>query len=188
MASDPVKTGSPGPGDMARRPAPAASRFRRRRYHDLRHFLRDLARVLRRGGLALRLARGLDAGFRERLMLVVTGVNRCRHCAYGHGIVARQVGLTASEISELLALDLRACPEHELPGLRHAIHFAETDGQPTAAASEELHARYGPDTARLIEMACLLIQIGNRVGNTWDWLLCIASGGRMGLLPEERAS
>lgn len=188
MATDPVKAGSSGVGDMAHRPVSAASRFRRRRYHGLRPFLRDLGRVLRDAGLALRLARGLDAGFRERLMLVVTGVNRCRHCAYGHGIVARHVGLTADEISDLLALDLRACPGHELPGLRHAIHFAETDGQPSAAANEELHGRYGADTARLIEMACLLIQIGNRVGNTWDWLLCRASGGRLGLLPEERAS
>lgn len=188
MASDPVKAGSTRFGEMPARSAAATSTFRRRHYRDPRHFLRDLGRVLRHGGQALRLARGLDAGFRERLMLVVSGVNRCRHCAYGHGILARGVGLTANEISALLAQDLRGCREHELPALRHAIHFAESDGLPTAAAREELISCYGADSARLIEVACLLIQIGNRVGNTWDWLLCRVSGGRLGLLPEERGA
>jgi len=49
-----------------------------------------------------------------------------------------------------------------------------------------LDATYGAAVARQIDTACLLIQVGNRVGNTSDFLLCWLSRGRFGLLPEER--
>jgi AhpD family alkylhydroperoxidase len=61
---------------------------------------------------------GIAAGFRERIMLVVTGVNRCRHCAWGHEILAHQVGLSKVEIASLLVLWIwRSCPDSEIPGL-----------------------------------------------------------------------
>jgi AhpD family alkylhydroperoxidase len=70
--------------------------FRRRIYAGPMHFLRDLWRILRsmRAVLALSLPGGIAAGFRERIMLVVTGVNRCRHCAWGHEILAQRAGLS----------------------------------------------------------------------------------------------
>lgn len=162
--------------------------FRRRIYAGPVQFLRDLGRVARRIGtvLALSAPGGLSAGFRERLMLVVTGVNRCRHCAYGHQILARRAGLSVAEIATLLSLDLGACPESEICGLRYAIHFAESDGQPAADGVALLHATYGLAAARQIDTACLLIQIGNRVGNTFDFLLSRVSRGRFGLLADER--
>ncbi len=162
--------------------------FRRRAYANPLQFLRDLGQLASRMGtvLALSLPGGIAAGFRERLMLVVTAVNRCRHCAYGHEIMARRAGLSGAEIAALLALDLAHCPEHELPALRHAIHFAECDGQASPEAMALLEATYGAATARQIDTACLLIQAGNRVGNTWDLLLSRLSRGRLGLLPEER--
>lgn len=169
-------------------PAVSGTRFRRRIYAGPGHFLRDLGRVARRLGtaLALSLPGGIPAGFRERLMLVVTAVNRCRHCAYGHEIMARRAGISATEIAALLMLDLAHCPEHELPALRHAIHFAEQDGQATPEALALLEANYGAGVARQIDTACLLIQVGNRVGNTFDFLLSRLSRGRFGLLREER--
>jgi len=104
--------------------------FRRRIYSGPLHFLRDLGRVAGVFGsvLALSMKGGISAGFRERLMLVVTAVNRCRHCAWGHQIFARHAGLSPAEIAALLMLDLGNCPADELPGLRYAIHGAERDG------------------------------------------------------------
>lgn len=166
----------------------SGARFRRRIYAGPLDLVRDLGRVAKRVGtvLALSLPGGIPASFRERLMLVVTAVNRCRHCAYGHEIMARRVGISGTEIAALLMLDLAHCPAHELPALRHAIHFAERDGQATAEALALLAATYGARFARQIDTACLLIQVGNRVGNTFDFLLSRLSRGRFGLLADER--
>ena len=162
--------------------------FRRRIYLGPLQFLRDLWRVVTLSCTVLSLSfkGGISAGFRERLMLVVTAVNRCRHCAYGHEILARRAGLSQVEIAGLLMLDLANCPEYELAGLRYAIHWAECDGQPAADARSFLEARYGATRARQIDTVCLLIQVGNRVGNTFDFLLSWISRGRFGLLPDER--
>ena len=166
----------------------SGSGFRRRFYLGPLQFLRDLWRVVRVIGTVLSLSfrGGISAGFRERLMLVVTAVNRCRHCAYGHAILARHAGLSKAEIASLLTLDLASCPEYELAGLRYAIHWAECDGRPTADARAFLEASYGAICARQIDTACLLIHVGNRVGNTFDFLLSWCSRGRFGLLPDER--
>lgn len=166
----------------------AAAGFRRRIYAGPGNFLRDLGRIARAFPTLLALAgrHGISAGFRERLMLVVTAVNRCRHCAYGHEILARHAGLAPAEISALLGLDLHDSPAQELAGLRYAIHSAEHDGRPNAEARAMLEACYGADVARQIDMACQLIQVGNRVGNSFDFLLSRLSRGRYGLLPGER--
>lgn len=162
--------------------------FQRRIYAGPMHFLRDLWRITRsiRAVLALSLPGGIAAGFRERIMLVVTGVNRCRHCAWGHEILAQRAGLSKAEIASLLALDLDKCAEGEIPGLLYAIHWAESDGAPTAEARSGLEASYGPDIARQIETTALLINAGNRFGNTFDYWLSRMTRGRFGLLASER--
>lgn len=167
--------------------SPGAS-FQRRFYTGLIPFARDMRRVFKSIGpvLALSSKKGIALSFRERIMLVVTGVNRCRHCAYGHELLARRAGLSRLEIATLLSLDLDDCPDDEIPGLQFAIHWAERDGLPTAEALSELHAAYGHGVARQIEAASLMIHIGNRVGNTFDYWLSRISRGRFGLLPSER--
>lgn len=162
--------------------------FRRRIYQHPRQLLRDTVHIVRNLGGVFELSTrgGMAAGFRERLMLVITGVNRCRHCAYGHQILARRAGLSATEIAALLMLDLGNCPEYELPGLRYAMHWAESDGAPTADARAFLEETYGASIARQIDTASLLIQAGNRFGNTFDFVLARLSRGRFGLLPDER--
>jgi AhpD family alkylhydroperoxidase len=164
------------------------SGFRRRIYtspvalvHDLRRAVGNLRYVL-----ALSSRSGISAGFRERIMMTVTGVNRCRHCAYGHGLLARRAGVAKEEIAALLNRDLANSPDDEVPALLYAIHWAESEGRPSAAARSDLEARYGSDVARQIETAVLLIDIGNRIGNSFDYLLSRISGGRLGLLPSER--
>ncbi len=118
--------------------------FRRRIYHGPLHFLRDLGRVAGVFGtvLALSMKGGISAGFRERLMLVVTAVNRCRHCAWGHQIFARHAGLSQAEIAALLMLDLGNCPADELPGC------AMRSTAPNATGSQR--PRPAPSSTRLM--------------------------------------
>jgi AhpD family alkylhydroperoxidase len=167
---------------------PRGGGFQRRIYASPMHFLRDLVRILRsmRAVLALSLPGGIAAGFRERIMLVVTGVNRCRHCAWGHEILAQRAGLSKGEIASLLALDLGNCAEGEIAGLLYAIHWAESDGALTAEARSGLEAAYGLGVAGQIEAAILMIHAGNRFGNTYDYWLSRVTRGRFGLLASER--
>ena len=162
--------------------------FRRRIYGSPLQLIRDLWRLFRatRDILALSLKGRISADFRERIMLAVSGVNRCRHCAWGHQLLARIAGVSNAEIAGLLQQDLANSPDRQLPGLLFSIHWAETDGAPTAEARMALEARYGVRVARQIEAAALLINTGNRIGNTFDFLLSRISRGRCGLLISER--
>ena len=157
-------------------------------YASPMQFVRDLYCALTKLGpvLSLSLKSGIAADFRERIMMVVTGVNRCRHCAYGHEFLAALAGVSKAEISRLLAQDLTGSPADQIPALLFAMHWAESDGRPDSAAKSALRARYGVKVARQIEAATLMIHVGNRLGNTFDYLLSRISGGRFGLLTSER--
>jgi AhpD family alkylhydroperoxidase len=167
---------------------PRSGGFNRRYYFSPMQFVRDLKRAIEyiRPVVALSSRSGISAGFRERIMIIVTGVNRCRHCAYGHEFLAQIAGISKAEISGLLTQDLANAPEDEIPALLFSIHWAESDGLPTAEARSDLEARYGVNVAAQIEAAALMIHIGNRIGNTFDYLLSRISGGRFGLLVGER--
>lgn len=164
------------------------SGFQRRIYRSPIALGSDLRRAAGRWRHVITLSSksGISAGFRERIMMTVSGVNRCRHCAYGHAFLARRAGVGQAEIAALLAQDLANSPDHEIPALLFAIHWADSERQPTASARADLESRYGLDLARQIEAAILLIDIGNRIGNTFDYLLSRISGGRFGLLLSER--
>lgn len=111
-------------------PAPG---FRRRIYAGPMQLVCDLYCALAklRPVLSLSLKTGIPADFRERIMMVVSGVNRCRHCAYGHEFLAALAGVSKAEISRLLAQDLSSSPAGEIPALLFAMHWAETDGRLT---------------------------------------------------------
>ena len=74
-----------------------------RSYRSPAELLRDLWAILRRGRRLPELMRGrsLNAAFRERLMLAVTQVNKCRYCAYAHTRMALAEGVPAEEIEAL---------------------------------------------------------------------------------------
>lgn len=164
------------------------SGFRRRIYRSPGALAHDVRRVVENMRYVLALSSGsrISAGFRERIMMTVTGVNRCRHCAYGHEFLAMRAGVAKAEIAALLVQDLANSPDDEVPALLYAIHWAESEGHPSAAARSNLEAQYGHDVARQIETAVLLIDIGNRIGNSFDYLLSRMTGGRLGLLLSER--
>lgn len=81
---------------------------------------------------------------------------------------------------DLLGGGGRAAPDHEIPALVYARHWAECNGRPTPESRREMEAEYGAQTARAIEVVLRLIRIGNLAGNAWDEALCTLSRGRWG--------
>jgi AhpD family alkylhydroperoxidase len=159
--------------------------FRRSRYHGPGELLRELVVLVRhlRRLLTLDLQARVPSALRERLMLVVTGVNRCRYCAAFHGRLALREGITREEARGLLAGLVDHCPDEEVPALLYARSWAEHRGRPGEAARQELRRIYGDSLATAIETVLHAIRVGNLLGNTWDYLLCNLSRGRFGCDP-----
>jgi AhpD family alkylhydroperoxidase len=124
--------------------------------------------------------------FRERLMLAVTGVNQCRYCLYAHSRQALKLGITQQEIGELFLGAFDQSPSEEIPALLFAQHWAESGGLVDEEARQCLEATYGPKKSGAIEMSLSMIQMGNLLGNTFDYVLYRISFGRWGLLQGEK--
>ncbi len=149
--------------------------FRKRHYRSLAQLLADL-----RALFALRGGGSVRAATRERLMLTVTAVNRCRYCAAFHSQVAQLSGLSADEVAQLLGGVTSLAPAGEIPALVYARQWAEAGGNPPAELQAQLAAIYGAAQARAIERVLRIIWIGNLLGNSWDALLFRLSAGRLG--------
>ena len=157
--------------------------FDRRIYNSISAFIVDLKAILARRDQMKPLMRGelLDAAFRERLMLAVTSVNKCRYCSYAHARRALTVGIQNEELEVLLGGMLENSPREELDALLYAQHWAETGGRTDPAARERMVKKYSEDTVEAIELALRTIQMGNLLGNTMDYILYRVSFGRFGV-------
>jgi AhpD family alkylhydroperoxidase len=156
--------------------------FDRRTYRSLSDALFDIRAVTTRRRQIRLLMRGeiLSTAFRERLMLAVTEVNRCRYCAYYHAKQALVEGLSEEELQALTEGDFDRSPPEERAALLYAQHWAEANGDPDPAARERLRELYEPQVADAIELALQIIRVGNLMGNTWDGALHRLSAGRWG--------
>lgn len=157
-------------------------KLRRRVYSGIRPLLHDVRSILARRGLILSAMRDkqIDPAFRERLMLVVTGVNGCRYCSYVHARAALEAGISPEQIEALEAAQFSGSPIEELPALLYAQHWAEADGHPTQEACQRIRRQYGDEHVERIETVLLMIRVGNLVGNTFDHLLHRISLDRWG--------
>jgi len=90
-------------------------------------------------------ARGgrVSKAFAEKIMLVVTSVNGCRYCCYGHSRAALAAGVSETELQTLLALDLSTFPLQEVTALTFAQHYAEANCQPDPTAWQRVVTNYG---------------------------------------------
>jgi AhpD family alkylhydroperoxidase len=114
--------------------------------------------------------------FAEKIMLVVTRVNGCRYCNYGHSRAALAAGVSEAELQDLLALEFQAFPIYEVMALNFAQHYAEANGQADPEAWQRVVMYYGEATAQDI-LACIrMITYGNLLGNTFDALLSRMKG------------
>lgn len=154
---------------------PRPHTFTRRHYRRPSELWGDLRRVA-----ALRGRGSVSPSLRQRLMLMVTSVNRCPYCASFHSYVSRLSGITGEEIALLLDGSAQRVPEDDAPALLYARLWAEAAGEPSAALRAQLVERYGEAQAAAIERVLSTIWVGNLLGNTWDAILFRLSDGRLG--------
>jgi AhpD family alkylhydroperoxidase len=156
--------------------------FRRRFYKNPGEFAADVRWILSARGRIRTLMRGdrIPPAFRERIMLTVTAVNRCRYCSYAHSREALARGIPQKEIESLVEGMFAGSPVREVPALLYAQHWAERDGRPEQDIREKVVAVYGSEEVQLMEMAMRLIRAGNLLGNTFDYFLHRISFGRLG--------
>ncbi|HNT25027.1 MAG TPA: carboxymuconolactone decarboxylase family protein [Anaerolineales bacterium] len=113
----------------------------------------------------------VSKAFAEKIMLVVTAVNGCRYCSFGHSRAALAAGVSNAELKKLLTLELGDFPVEEATALAFAQHYAETACKPEPAALQRVMAYYGQEAAQDILAYLRMITFGNLTGNTFDALL-----------------
>ena len=153
--------------------------------YDILDHLKDLRSAVRRGKV--------DRKFTEKIMLVVSQVNGCRYCIYGHSRAALASGVSEDELHMLLSGELGNFPKAESVALAFAQHYAESHEHPDPVAWQRLVDCYGLQTAQNILAYLRMITMGNLLGNTFDALLSRLIGkpapgssfwGEMGVLIE----
>lgn len=116
----------------------------------------------------------------EKIMLAVTAVNGCKHCARFHGTLAQISGIEAEEIARLLQMEIgRDVSSYERPALQFAQEYAETERNPSAGNLLETKRFYGEAVFNDIMIYIRMITLGNLSGNTADALLARFSGRKI---------
>ncbi len=162
-------------------------KFLRRTYHSLDEFLDDFRFIWGNRPLIRKAMRSLiSQDFRERLMLVVTEVNGCRYCSYGHSMAALKAGVPQEQIDELAkGMIPVGAPREEKVALLYALHWAENDARPNPEAVKQLLESYGQEKAQAIHLLLRMIRVGNLLGNSGDYLLFRLSFGWLGVRKDE---
>jgi AhpD family alkylhydroperoxidase len=156
--------------------------FKKRHFNNPGEVLKESFQLLRARSKIITLMRtkSISPEFRERLMLAVTEVNRCRYCSFAHTGFALQSGLNSNEIRLILKHEIKDCPAEQIPAILYAQHWAETDGHPDSELRKGLIIHYGAPKAEMIELVLHLIRMGNLIGNSFDYLLFRISFGLLG--------
>lgn len=156
--------------------------FQRRTYRNLGEFLTDFRRIMARRKEIRTLMSGdvISPAFRERLMLAVTAVYRCRYCSYAHAREALSRGVPQAEIEALGEGFFEGSPSEEVPALLYAQHWTEANGEPEPAVRDRVVAQYGEHVVEAMDLALRMIRMGNLTGNTWDYFLHRISFGWWG--------
>jgi AhpD family alkylhydroperoxidase len=113
----------------------------------------------------------------EKVMLAVTAVNGCQHCARFHGALAQLSGVDAEEVAQLLKMEIgKNVGAYEMPALRFAQEYAQTDRNPSNENLLEIKRFYGDAVAGDIMLYIRMIMLGNLTGNTFDAFVARLSG------------
>jgi AhpD family alkylhydroperoxidase len=157
-------------------------KFSKRIYNSPQEFFNDVLFSIKNRRKVGEVNKGtiISPAFRERMMLAVTAVNRCRYCSYFHTGEALKSGLSQEEISRLLSGEVTACPPEEAPAVIYAQHWAESNACPDPMVVQKLQETYGREKADAIQLVLRMIRTGNLSGNSWDYLLYRLSFGNWG--------
>ncbi len=106
----------------------------------------------------------IDIKLQERIMLAVTGVNKCSMCSYAHTKAAFDAGLSDDEIKAYLDTDFTNIPTNEAKAILFAQHYADTRGKVSKSSWDELVKEYGIEKSEAILAAIRAIMFGNATG------------------------
>jgi len=107
--------------------------------------------------------------FAERIMLAVTGVNKCAYCSWLHTKTALEKGIPQKEIQGILRGEFGNVPEREAAALLYAQHYAETGGRPAKDAAGRITELYGKDGLKYINCCINMVYFGNMCSNTVEY-------------------
>ena len=156
-----------------------AQQFNKRRYRSFAEFWSDL-RLLFLDFKKIKRVRLISPAFKERLMIAVTAVYGCSYCSWFHTALALRTGIDREEIIRLLSSSVGDCPEDESIALIYAQHWADSNANPQPESTQRLEDTYGCEKAEAINLLLRMNRIGNLSGNSFDYLLCRISSGRLG--------
>jgi AhpD family alkylhydroperoxidase len=144
-----------------------------RRIYTPSTFAETMRDVIEHMGDLRNAARGgrVDGEIAQKIMLVVSRVNGCRYCIYGHSRTALVAGVSEEELQSLLSGESGAFSKEEAVALTFAQHYAESFERPNPIAWQRLVDCYGLQPAQDILAYLRMITMGNLLGNTFDALL-----------------
>ncbi|MFX1285833.1 MAG: carboxymuconolactone decarboxylase family protein [Promethearchaeota archaeon] len=160
-------------------------RFFKKRTYTFRTFFKDILKILghRHYIRDTHQSKRISKRFSEHIMLVVTGINDCIYCEWGHSNFALRAGSSKPEIEALLSQQFRNFPSDEIAALVFAQHYAESSGYPSKEALSRLIKEYGKEKGRDIIIFCEMITVGNLLGNSISAFLSRLKG-----IPPEHGS
>ncbi len=144
------------------------SQFFKKKTYTFRTFITDILKVISHRQYLRDAHRSgrISRRFSEHIMLVVTGINECIYCEWGHTNFAINAGSSMQEIEALLSQQFGDFPSDEHVALVFAQHYAESTGHPSKEAMTRLVKEYGKEKGRDIIIFCEMITVGNLLGNS----------------------
>jgi len=108
----------------------------------------------------------LPPALMEKVMLAVTGVNKCKYCSYRHTRTALEEGVDPEEIANLLEGEIGGLSEDEAIAVTYAQHWADTSGNVSPKARDRVVDYYGEQKTRYMEAHIRAVSFGNMASNT----------------------
>jgi AhpD family alkylhydroperoxidase len=119
----------------------------------------------------------IDPGFREELMLVVSQLNGCRFCSWGHHEWAQISGVPDEELARLEQLDPSGFDRRKWLAISYVRALVKEDFKRVQPGLRRaMQHKYSPEEIRQIELIAKVMDVGNRGSNTFDAMLSRLKG------------
>jgi AhpD family alkylhydroperoxidase len=114
----------------------------------------------------------LDPAFREELMVAVARQNDAPYCNWAHRIWAEAEGATTSELAKIERLESRGLDRRKWVAVVYARTLVASEFKKVPRGlREELAAHYTPREIADIELVARVMDLVNRISNTFDAML-----------------
>lgn len=119
----------------------------------------------------------LDPAFREELMVAVARQNDAPYCDWAHSTWAESVGAPRAEIAKIAQLNPRGLDPRKCAAAAYVRALASTEFKRVPRASrQEMETHYTPREIRDIELVAKVMDLVNRIANTYEAMLSRLQG------------